>query len=275
MTIELTLPDGSTREYEDGTTGFDVASSIGAGLARAAVAVTVDGDMLDLERPIDRSGTFSVVTENTEAGRYVLRHSSAHVMAQAVLDLYPGTKFAIGPAITDGFYYDFDIDRPFTPEDLERIEALLLSAAHLLVHSVVSKRCPSASARHVLAGKGARARSIAGQRPLSTVLPTPCAVACRAPATASPATRDYTANQRGSPASGRSARTWSRRSRRWIPTRSISAPIGNSNRMADPDPLDLDPMLSMPDMVLRISSMGRVINRSTSSGDEEGYEVET
>jgi len=123
MTIELTLPDGSTREYEDGTTGFDVASSIGAGLARAAVAVTVDGDMLDLERPIDRSGTFSVVTENTEAGRYVLRHSSAHVMAQAVLDLYPGTKFAIGPAITDGFYYDFDIDRPFTPEDLERIEA--------------------------------------------------------------------------------------------------------------------------------------------------------
>ncbi len=122
MTIQLTLPDGSIRDYEDGTTGFDVAASIGAGLARAAVAVTVDGDMLDLNRPIDRDGAFSVVTENTEVGRSVLRHSAAHVMAQAVLDLYPGAKFAIGPAITDGFYYDFDIGRPFTPEDLERIQ---------------------------------------------------------------------------------------------------------------------------------------------------------
>jgi len=122
MTFELTLPDGSAREYDDGTTGLDVAASIGAGLARAAVAVTVDGDMLDLTRPIDRDGAFAVVTENTEAGRSVLRHSSAHVMAQAVLDLYPGAKFAIGPAITDGFYYDFDIGRPFTPEDLDRIE---------------------------------------------------------------------------------------------------------------------------------------------------------
>jgi threonyl-tRNA synthetase len=122
MTIQLTLPDGSTREYEDGTTGFDVAASIGSGLARAAVAVTVNGDMLDLNRPIDRDGSFSVVTENTEAGREVLRHSSAHVMAQAVLDLYPGAKYAIGPAITDGFYYDFEVDHPFTPDDLERIE---------------------------------------------------------------------------------------------------------------------------------------------------------
>jgi len=122
MTVQLTLPDGTTRDYEDGVTGLDVAASIGAGLARAAVAVTVDGDMLDLNRPIERSGSFSVVTENTEAGRSVLRHSAAHVMAQAVLDLYPGAKFAIGPAITDGFYYDFDIGRPFTPEDLERIE---------------------------------------------------------------------------------------------------------------------------------------------------------
>jgi threonyl-tRNA synthetase len=122
MTIQLTLPDGSTREYEDGTTGLDVAASIGSGLARAAVAVTVNGDVLDLTRPIDRDGSFSVVTEDTEAGREVLRHSSAHVMAQAVLDLYPGAKYAIGPAITDGFYYDFEVDRPFTPDDLERIE---------------------------------------------------------------------------------------------------------------------------------------------------------
>ncbi len=123
MSFQLTLPDGSVRSYEDGATGLDVATSIGAGLARAAVAVTVDGETLDLNRPIDRDGALSVVTENTEEGRFVLRHSAAHVMAQAVLDLYPGATFAIGPPITDGFYYDFDIGRPFTPEDLERIEA--------------------------------------------------------------------------------------------------------------------------------------------------------
>ncbi|MEN8113107.1 MAG: threonine--tRNA ligase [Actinomycetota bacterium] len=122
MSIQLTLPDGSVRSYDDGTTGLDVASDIGAGLARAAVAVAVDGETLDLTRPIDRDGAFSVVTENTEEGRAVLRHSAAHVMAQAVLGLFPGAKFAIGPPITDGFYYDFDIGRPFTPEDLERIE---------------------------------------------------------------------------------------------------------------------------------------------------------
>jgi len=122
MAIQLTLPDGSQRGYEDGTTGYDVAASIGAGLARAAVAVTVDGETLDLNRPIDRDGAFSVITENTDEGRAVLRHSAAHVMAQAVLDLFPGATFAIGPPITDGFYYDFDIGRPFTPEDLERIE---------------------------------------------------------------------------------------------------------------------------------------------------------
>ena len=122
MAIQLTLPDGSQRVYEDGTTGHDVAASIGTGLARAAVAVTVDGETLDLNRPIDRDGAFSVITENTDEGRAVLRHSAAHVMAQAVLDLFPGATFAIGPPITDGFYYDFDIGRPFTPEDLERIE---------------------------------------------------------------------------------------------------------------------------------------------------------
>ena len=123
MSFQLTLPDGTVRSYEDGATGLDVATSIGAGLARAAVAVTVDGETLDLNRAIDRDGALSVVTENTEEGRHVLRHSAAHVMAQAVLDLFPGATFAIGPPITDGFYYDFDIGRPFTPEDLDRVEA--------------------------------------------------------------------------------------------------------------------------------------------------------
>ncbi len=123
MAIHLTLPDGSVREYPDGTTGLEVAAAIGPGLARAAVAVTIDGEEFDAGQPISIDGAFSVITDDTDEGHVVLRHSTAHVMAQAVLDLFQGATFAIGPAIADGFYYDFDVGRPFTPEDLERIEA--------------------------------------------------------------------------------------------------------------------------------------------------------
>lgn len=123
MSIQLTFPDGSVREYDAGVTGAEVAASIGPRLAKAAVAVRVDGEATDLSRPINSDAGFEVVTDSTEAGRHVLRHSAAHVLAQAVLNLYPGAKFAIGPPIADGFYYDFDIGRPFTPEDLSAIEA--------------------------------------------------------------------------------------------------------------------------------------------------------
>ncbi len=122
MSIELTFPDGSVHSFADGATGFEVAASIGSRLAKAAVAVRVDGDWFDVSRPLPAGGTFEVVTETSEDGRHVLRHSAAHVMAQAVLDLYEGAAFAIGPAIQDGFYYDFDIGRPFTPDDIEAIE---------------------------------------------------------------------------------------------------------------------------------------------------------
>lgn len=122
MTIQLTFPDGSVHEHEDGVTGLDVAASIGARLAKAAVAVKLDGDLLDLSRPLPGGGPFEVVTESTEEGRHIIRHSAAHIMAQAVLDLFDGATFAIGPAITDGFYYDFNIGRPFDADDLERIE---------------------------------------------------------------------------------------------------------------------------------------------------------
>jgi threonyl-tRNA synthetase len=121
--VHLTFPDGSVREFEDGVTGAEIAAGIGPRLAKAAVAVRWNDDLVDLDRPITRDGDFAVVTEDTEPGRHVMRHSAAHVMAQAVLDLHPGASFAIGPPITDGFYYDFDIGRPFTPEDLEAIEA--------------------------------------------------------------------------------------------------------------------------------------------------------
>ncbi len=122
MAIELTYPDGSTAEFEDGTSGADVAASIGPRLARAAVAVKLDGELLDLDRPLPNGGRFEVVTDSTDEGRSVLRHSAAHVLAQAVLALFDNATFAIGPPITDGFYYDFDIGRPFTPEDIDAIE---------------------------------------------------------------------------------------------------------------------------------------------------------
>ena len=123
MTIELTLPDQTVVRHEAGVTGRRAAEAVGPRLAAAAVAVAVDGVMLDLDRSIEAGGRFEVVTESSEEGRSVLRHSAAHVLAQAVLNLFEGATFAIGPAIADGFYYDFDVERPFTPEDLERIEA--------------------------------------------------------------------------------------------------------------------------------------------------------
>ena len=122
MSVNITLPDGSVRGYDGAVNGYDIASDIGPRLAKAAVAVTVDGEMYDLHRPIEGDASVSIVTENTEAGRHVIRHSAAHIMAQAVLDLFPGTAFAIGPPIEDGFYYDFQAAKPFTPEDLDRIE---------------------------------------------------------------------------------------------------------------------------------------------------------
>ena len=124
-TITITLPDGSTRDAPRGTTGGEVAASIGRGLAKAALAATVDGEVVDLDRPIDHDASVAIVTPDTPAGREVLRHSTAHVMAQAVIDLYPGAKYAIGPAIEDGFYYDFELpdDARFSDDDLARVEA--------------------------------------------------------------------------------------------------------------------------------------------------------
>ncbi len=123
MPIDLVYPDGNTTQHPDGATGHDVASSIGPALARAAVAISVNDRLFDLYTPIHESGPIRIITLKDREGLHILRHSSAHVLAQAVLDLYPGSTFAIGPAIEDGFYYDFRVDNPFTPEDLERIEA--------------------------------------------------------------------------------------------------------------------------------------------------------
>ncbi len=122
--ITVTLPDGSSRSLPAGSTVGDLAASIGKGLAKAAVAATVDGREVDLGTPLPDGASVAVITDATEEGRYVLRHSTAHVMAQAVTDLFPGAKYAIGPPIADGFYYDFELPggAHFTDADLARIE---------------------------------------------------------------------------------------------------------------------------------------------------------
>ncbi len=118
----ITLPDGTTRQYDNAVTGFDIASGIGEGLARAAVAVRVNGDMWDLTRDIDSDATVEIVVRDSDDGVELLRHDAAHVLAEAVKELWPETQVTIGPAIENGFYYDFSRAEPFTEADLETIE---------------------------------------------------------------------------------------------------------------------------------------------------------
>jgi threonyl-tRNA synthetase len=123
--LRVSLPDGSTKELPAGSSAADLAAAIGPGLARAAVAAKVDGELWDLDRPLPDRAEVAIVTRGDDDADalYALRHSTAHVLATAVRDLYPGAGIGFGPPIEDGFYYDFDVSEPFTPEDLERIEA--------------------------------------------------------------------------------------------------------------------------------------------------------
>ncbi len=123
--ITISLPDGSQRSYDEGATTADVASSIGSRLAKAAIAAVVNGAEWDLGRPLPDGAQVSIVTADSDEGRHVLRHSTAHVLAQAVTQLFPGAKYSIGPAIVDGFYYDFELGggRTFSEDDLDAITA--------------------------------------------------------------------------------------------------------------------------------------------------------
>lgn len=121
LTIEL--PDGSRREYPTPVNGVDIASSISRNLARDAVAIRVNGELRDLSREVEADAKVEIVTRETEAGLELLRHDAAHVLAEAVKELWPDTQVTIGPAIENGFYYDFAREEPFTTEDLETIEA--------------------------------------------------------------------------------------------------------------------------------------------------------
>ena len=121
--ISITLPDGSQKQFENPPSVQDVAASIGAGLAKAALAGKVDGQLVDSSRTIDHDARLEIVTEKSPEALEIIRHSTAHLLAQAVQRLFPKAQVTIGPVIDNGFYYDFAFERQFTPEDLALIEA--------------------------------------------------------------------------------------------------------------------------------------------------------
>ena len=118
----VTLPDGSHRSFAESVTVHDVAADIGAGLAKAAIAGRVNGQLVDTSFPIEEDAELAIVTERDEDGVDIIRHSTAHLLAMAVKELFPSAQVTIGPVVDNGFYYDFKFDRPFTNEDLSRIE---------------------------------------------------------------------------------------------------------------------------------------------------------
>lgn len=120
--VQIKFPDGSVRDFNSGITGLEIARSISPRLAKETIAVKVNGAVCDLKAPIPEDAPVEVLTFDHREGREVFWHSSAHVMAQAVLELYPEAKLAIGPSIEEGWYYDFDVKKPFSPDDLKRIE---------------------------------------------------------------------------------------------------------------------------------------------------------
>jgi threonyl-tRNA synthetase len=128
-TVRVTLPDGSQREAPAGTTARQIAEGIGPGLARAALAARVNGEIWDLDRPLESDASIAILTERDPESLELLRHSSAHILATAVRELFPSAGIGFGPPIEDGFYYDFQVDRPFTPEDLERLQAKMAEVA--------------------------------------------------------------------------------------------------------------------------------------------------
>jgi threonyl-tRNA synthetase len=127
--VQVTLPDGSQRQAPAGTTPRQIAEGIGPGLARAALAARVNGQTWDLDRPLEADASVAILTDKDPEALELLRHSSAHILATAVRELFPNAGIGFGPPIEDGFYYDFQVDRPFTPDDLQRLEAKMAEVA--------------------------------------------------------------------------------------------------------------------------------------------------
>src|ERR1700732_3100878 len=134
-TIQITLPDGATREVQRGTTAAQIAHQISPRLAKEALVARADGELVDLSRPLEHDAKISILTAKDPDAVQVFRHSAAHLLAAAVLDLYPDVKLGIGPPIDNGFFYEFVREEPFTSEDLEKIEAK--------THELASKDIPN------------------------------------------------------------------------------------------------------------------------------------
>ena len=127
--MTITLPDGSAKEFPRGATGLEIAESIGKRLAQDALAIKIGGELKDVFLPLEKSAPIRIVTWKDKEGMEVFRHSTAHLLAQAVLRLFPEAKPTIGPVVEEGFYYDFDLEHHFTPEDLARIEQEMMKIA--------------------------------------------------------------------------------------------------------------------------------------------------
>ena len=188
--ITVKLPDGNPLELPDGATGADAAAAIGPGLAKAALAISVDGELRDLAAPLPDGAEIAILTDRDPEALALIRHDAAHVMAEAVQELYPGTKVTIGPAIEDGFYYDFEFpeDVKITEADLEPIEEAM--RAHIAADEEFSRRdVPVAEAIEIFRepGRGLQGRADRGpgrrrrrrdrlplpQRPVRGPLPRP------------------------------------------------------------------------------------------------------
>ena len=141
--MKITLPDGSIRELAEGSSGLDLASDIGPGLAKAAIAVKVNGVQKDLSDSIEHNSEVSIITIDSDEGLEIMRHTlTAQVLARAVKNLYPESKLAIGPTIADGFYYDFDFKKAISPDDLTSIEnemKKIISNGSLITKTLHSK----------------------------------------------------------------------------------------------------------------------------------------
>ena len=151
--ITLTFPDGAAREYEAGISGYDIAKGISSSLAKKAVAVKVDGVMVDLTEPLNEGGAFEIVMRDDEDALELIRHDCAHVMAEAVQELFPGTQVTIGPTIENGFYYDFYRDEPFSLDDFAKIEKKM---GHIIDRNdkFVKKTMPRNEAKQMFADMG-------------------------------------------------------------------------------------------------------------------------
>lgn len=139
--VAITLPDGSIKQFDGNTTVMQVAQSIGAGLAKATVAGRVNGQLVDASDPITTDATVEIITPKDDAGVEIIRHSTAHLLGHAVKQLYPDVKMVIGPVIDDGFYYDIYSERPFTPDDMAKIEARMIQLINQ-DYDVIKKMTP-------------------------------------------------------------------------------------------------------------------------------------